>query len=66
MSVSYRRVAAFWDTADILAILWVMFHCVFVTFPYCVLSWEWYLIISIPDICLSLLSVKSKHLKFGE
>ena len=66
MSVSNRCVAAFWDTADILAILWVMSHCVFVTFPYCVLCREWCLIVSISDICLAVLSMKSKHLKFGE
>ena len=30
----------------------VMFSCVFVTFPYGVLDQVWYLIVSIPDICL--------------
>ena len=26
--------------------------CAFVTLPYDVLCWEWYLIVSIPDLCL--------------
>ena len=30
----------------------VMFSCVFVTFPYSVLGQLWYLIVSIPDLCL--------------
>ena len=28
-----------------------MFSCVFVAFPYGVLGQEWYLIVSIPDLC---------------
>ena len=38
--------------ADLLALLYVIFSCVFVTFPYGVLGQVWYLIVSIPDICL--------------
>ena len=41
-----------WKRADLLALLCVMFSCDFVTFPYGVLSQVWYLIESIPDICL--------------
>ena len=41
-----------WERADLLALLCVMFSCVFVTFPYGVLGQVWYLIVSIPDICL--------------
>ena len=32
--------------------LYLMVSCVFVTFPYDVLGEVWYLIVSIPDICL--------------
>ena len=38
--------------ADLLALLCVMFRCVFVTFPCGVLGQVWYLIVSIPDLCL--------------
>ena len=31
--------------------LFVMFNCVFVTFPYGVLGQVWCLIVSIPDLC---------------
>ena len=41
-----------WEMTGLLALLYVMFSCVFVTFPYDVLSQEWYLIVSIPDLCL--------------
>ena len=30
----------------------IMFSCVFVTFPYGLLGQVWYLIVSIPDLCL--------------
>ena len=42
-----------WERADLLAFLYVMFLC-FVTFPYGVLRKVWYLILSIPDLCLLL------------
>ena len=42
----------YWERADQLALLCVMFSCVFVTFPYGVPGQVWYLIISIPDLCL--------------
>ena len=32
--------------------MYVMFYCVFVTFPYGVLCQVWRLIVSIPDLCL--------------
>ena len=38
-----------WETADFLALLYVMFPCVFVTFPYGVLGQVWFLIVLIPD-----------------
>ena len=43
-----------WERADLLALLCMMFSCVFPTFPYGVLSWVWYLMVSIPDFCLLL------------
>ena len=47
--------AALWSSAvrtDLLALLCVVFSCVFVIFPYCVLGEVCYLIVSIPDRCL--------------
>ena len=41
-----------WERADLLALLYRMFSCVFVTFPYGILGQVWYLIESIPDLCL--------------
>ena len=41
-----------WERADLLVLLYVLFSCVFVTFPYSILGQVWYLIVSIPDICL--------------
>ena len=32
-------------------LVFVMFNCVFVTFPYGILGQVWYLIVSIPDLC---------------
>ena len=40
------------ERADLMALLCVMFPCVFVTFPYGVLDQVWYLIVLIPDCCL--------------
>ena len=44
--------AANWECADLLALSYVMFSCVFVTFSYNVRSQVWYLFVWIPDICL--------------
>ena len=41
-----------WERADVLALLYVMFSCDFVSFPYGVTAKVWYLVVSIPDICL--------------
>ena len=43
---------ALWERAYLLALLYVMFYCIFVTFPCGVLGQMWYLIVSIPDFCL--------------
>ena len=42
------------EKADLLALLCVMFPCVFVTFPYDASGQVWYLIVSIPDLCIFL------------
>ena len=39
------------EGADLLALLFVMFYCVFATFTY-VLGRVWYWIVSIPGLCL--------------
>ena len=43
-----------WERVDLLALLCVIFPCVFATFPYGVSGQVWYLIVSIPDYCLLL------------
>ena len=40
------------ERADLLALLYVMYSCVFVHYPYGVLGQVWYLIVSISDLCL--------------
>ena len=52
LSVHCSRVVTCWQRANLLAITYVMFSCVHVTFPCGVLCQVWYLIISIPYICL--------------
>ena len=47
-------IAAFWSLAGKGLTYWlsfVMFYCVFVTFPCGILGQVWYLIVSIPDLC---------------
>ena len=51
-SVSCSLVGTCWEKADTLALLYVMISRVFVIFSYCVLGQWWYLIVSIPDLCL--------------
>ena len=41
-----------WERVDLLARLFVKFSLVFVTFPCDVLGQVWYLIVSIPELCL--------------
>ena len=46
-------IAASWSPAGtLLAVLYVMFSCVFVPFTCGILGQVWYLIVLIPDICL--------------
>ena len=47
-----RHFITCWERADFLALLCMKFSCVFVTFPYGILGQVWYLIVSIPDLCL--------------
>ena len=49
---SSSHVITCWERADLLALLCVMFLCVFVSFPFGVSGQVWYLIVSIPDLCL--------------
>ena len=47
-------IAALWSPAGkglTSWLLFVMFNCYFVTFPCSILGQEWYLIVSIPDLC---------------
>ena len=52
LSVPSSIVVTCWERADLLALLYVMFYCVFITLPNGVLGLVWYLIVSIPDLCL--------------
>ena len=52
LSVLCSFVVTCWERAGLLALLCVMFSCVFVTFPCGVLGQVWYLIVSISDLCL--------------
>ena len=52
LSVHCSLVVTCWERANLLALLYVMFSCVFVTFPCGVLGQVWYLIVSIPGVCL--------------
>ena len=51
LSVPCSLVVICWERADLLALLYVMFSCAFVTFPYDVLGQLWYLIVGIPECC---------------
>ena len=47
-------IAALWSPAGKELTSWflfVMFNCVFVTFPCGILGQMWYLVVSIPDLC---------------
>ena len=52
LSVHRSLVVTCWERAGLLALLYVMFSCVFVTFQRGVLGQVWYLIVTIPDHCL--------------
>ena len=52
LSVHCSLVVTCLERADLLALLYVMFYCVIITFPCGVLGQVWCLIVSIPDLCL--------------
>ena len=52
LSVHCSLVLTCWERASLLDLMYVTFSCVFVTFPCDVLDQVWYLIVSIPDLCL--------------
>ena len=47
-----RLVVTCWEMADVLALLYVIFYCVFVPFSCGILGQMWYLIVLNPDLCL--------------
>ena len=52
--LSHLFIAALWSPAGkglTSWLLFVMFNCAFVTFPYGILDLVWYLIVSVPDLC---------------
>ena len=53
LSVHCILVVTCLERAGLLALLYVMFSCVLVTFPCGVLCQVWYLIVLIPDLCLT-------------
>ena len=52
LSVHCSLVVACWERAVLLAFLYLMFYCVSVTYPCGVLGQVWFLVVSIPDLCL--------------
>ena len=52
LSVHCNLVATCLERANLLACLYVMSSCVFITFPCGVLGQVWNLIVSIPDLCV--------------
>ena len=52
--LAYLFIAALWSPAGkglTSWLLFVMFNCIFVTFPCGILGQVWYLNVSIPDLC---------------
>ena len=41
-----------WERADLLALVYVLFYCVIVTFPWGFIGQVWYLIVLVPDLYL--------------
>ena len=62
MSVYCSLVVTCWERANLLALLYVMFSCVFVTFLCGVLGQVCYLVVSIPNLCLLSYFVESRGL----
>ena len=49
-SVHCCLVVTCWERTDLLALVCDV-YCVFVTFPFCILSQVWYLIVLFPGLC---------------
>ena len=49
-SVHCSLVVTCWERADLLALVGDV-YCIFVTLPYCILGYVWYLIVLFPDLC---------------
>ena len=54
LSVPGSLLITYWERADLLTLLCVVVNKCFVTFPYGISGQVWYLIVSIPDLCLPL------------
>ena len=52
LSVHFKLVVTCWERANLLSLLYVMCSCVFGTSPCGVLGQVWYLIVTIPDLCI--------------
>ena len=65
LSVPCSLVVTCWESANLLALLYVVFSCASVTFLYGVPGQVWYLIVSITDLCL-LLYIYQLHNKRKE
>ena len=50
LSVPCSLFVTCWERDERIALLFVMFSCVFVNFPYGFLGQVWYLIVSFPDL----------------
>ena len=58
-------IAALWSPAGKWLTSWLLFNCVFVTFPCGFLGQVWCLIVSIPDLChLSYFNVQPSQILF--
>ena len=49
---SCRLVVTYWERDDLLAVLYLMFSCALVTFPYAARGQVFCLIVWTPDLCL--------------
>ena len=65
LSVPCSLAVTCWERADLLALLFVMFACVFFTFPHGTQGQVWYSIVSIPDLCF-LTSLDIDHPNFKQ
>ena len=52
LSVHCSLVVTCLERANLMALLYVLFSCVFITIPCGVLGQVWYLIVSVSDLCL--------------